>query len=89
MDNWYLVGLYYDKYTPLFSLFGVKIFEGYYNIRTRKYKLVNKGKMKMNSVSDQDDTIEQMELNGYKPKYSFFIDIAEINIKIHDKLKGE
>lgn len=89
MSDWYLVGLYYEKYTPLFSAFGVKVLEGYFNVKTQKYKLVSKWKMKMLTVSEQDDTIEQMEIDGYLPKHRFLVDVAEINIKIHDKMQGQ
>ena len=88
MSDWYLVGLYYEKYTPFFSFFGVKVMEGYFNVRTKKYKLVNKWKTRMSSSYEQQEIVERMELDGYRPKHHFLIDIAEINIKIHDKMEG-
>lgn len=79
-DNWLLVGLYYERYTPVLTQFGVKLLEGYINTRTKKYKLVTRRKLKSLTESQRIETIENMLALGYSPSECFLVDVAEINL---------
>lgn len=82
--DWCLLGLYYEKYNPIFSPLGIQILEGYFNTKTRKCKLVRRGKIKLATIFEQEDLIKEMESIGYRHKCHFLVDVADVNIKLHD-----
>ena len=63
-SKWKLLGLYYQQYSPFIENYGIRLIEGYYNIKTGRSKTIVRQTLKSNQAYETEQKIENIERLG-------------------------